>query len=453
VNFATRRSFFVGLLLVCLLGLAIRLTYVANHRMEDGSPAGTSASTSMNILGGDAVYYHFGANALVDGRGFIDPILFRNTGQVRQSAAHPPLYMVYLAGASLLGARTVLAHQLASVLLGTFAVFLIGLLGRRLAGPRAGILAALIAAVYVNIWINDAHVLSETMAIAVVAATLLAVYRYLDRPSVLNIVLVGAGIGLLMLTRGELMLALPLLVPYVALKVSASWKQALKHCVALVAVSAVVVAPWLIRNRIEFAEPVTVTTSAGRLLSYANCEFTYSGRTAGSWWLPCSGESPNSGDESVDDLVFRGRATAYIRSHLTEVPRVVAIRVLRQWGLYNPFQQVGEDAVVGGRERPLGDVALLQFYVLAVMSVFGAIELGKRKVPLWPLISMVVLVTITAALSYGVTRFRTPAEVALVVLAAVAIDSALGARPSRSLGKTAEVDERTEHADNSAIHS
>ena len=291
------------------------------------------------------------------------------------------------------------------------------------------------------------------MAIAVVAGTLLAVYRYLERPSALNVVLVGAGIGLLMLTRGELMLALPLLVPYVALKASASWKQALKQGVALVAVSAVVAAPWLIRNRIEFAEPVTVTTSPGRLLAYANCEFTYSGRTAGSWWLPCAGDSPDTGDESVDDLVYRRRGTDYIRSHLSEVPRVVAIRVLRQWALYNPFEQLGEDTIQGGRERPLGELALVEFYALAAMSVFGAIELKKRKVPIWPLLSMVVLVTITAALSYGVTRFRTPAEVALVVLAAVAIDSALGARPSQSLGKTAEVDERTEHADNSAIHS
>ncbi len=318
---------------------------------------------------------------------------------------------------------------------------------------RAGIFAALIAAVYVNIWINDAQILSETLAIAVIAGTLIAVYRYLEQPSVLNVVLVGVGIGLLMLTRGELLLALPLLVPYIALKASASWKQGLKRCVALVAVSAIVVAPWLIRNRIEFAEPVTVTTSTGLLLAVANCEFTYSGRMAGSWWLPCKGDSPNTGDESVDDLVFRGRATAYIRSNLSEVPRVVVIRVLRQWGLYNPLEQLGEDAVQGPRERPLGEVALLQFYVLAVMAVFGAIVLRKRRVPIWPLISMVVLVTITAALSYGTTRFRTPAEVALVVLAAVAIDAALGPRPSQSLGKTDQVDERTQHADNSAFHS
>lgn len=227
-------------------------------------------------------------------------------------------------------------------------------------------------------------------------------------------------------------------MPYNALKTSVSWKQALNRCIALVAVSAVIAAPWLIRNRIEFAEPVTVTTSTGRLLAYANCEFTYSGEMAGSWWLPCEGEWEPSGDESVDDLVLRGRATDYIRSNLSEVPRVVVIRVLRQWGLYNPFQQLSKD-VGEGRKRPLGEISLLQFYVLAVMAVFGAIVLRKHRVPIWPLLSMVVLVTITAALSYGTTRFRTPAEVVLVVLAAVAIDAALGPRGLRSLGKTNRV--------------
>ena len=40
-----------------------------------------------------------------------------------------------------------------------------------------------------------------------------------------------------------------------------------------------------------------------------------------------------------------------------------------------------------------------------------------------------VMVTIVAVTSYGATRFRTPAEVAIVLLAAVAIDRAIDAVP------------------------
>jgi len=42
-----------------------------------------------------------------------------------------------------------------------------------------------------------------------------------------------------------------------------------------------------------------------------------------------------------------------------------------------------------------------------------------------PLLAMPVLATATALYAYGATRFRMPAEVAIVVLAAVAIDAAL----------------------------
>jgi hypothetical protein len=59
------------------------------------------------------------------------------------------------------------------------------------------------------------------------------------------------------------------------------------------------------------------------------------------------------------------------------------------------------------------------------LAIGGAVVLFRRKVWLWPLLSMFVIVTITAATSYGTTRFRTPAEVAIVVLAGIAIDAGL----------------------------
>ena len=42
--------------------------------------------------------------------------------------------------------------------------------------------------------------------------------------------------------------------------------------------------------------------------------------------------------------------------------------------------------------------------------------------PITPLVAQFVIVTVTAAAIYGLIRFRTPAEVSLVVLAAVAVD-------------------------------
>jgi hypothetical protein len=43
------------------------------------------------------------------------------------------------------------------------------------------------------------------------------------------------------------------------------------------------------------------------------------------------------------------------------------------------------------------------------------------------MVALAALVTITAALFYGIIRFRTPADVAIVTCADVALDAACGA--------------------------
>jgi hypothetical protein len=52
------------------------------------------------------------------------------------------------------------------------------------------------------------------------------------------------------------------------------------------------------------------------------------------------------------------------------------------------------------------------------------------------LVSQAVVVTLTAALVYGLVRFRVPAEVAIVVLAGVAVDELLERRSGRTQSST-----------------
>ena len=46
-------------------------------------------------FGGDAYYYHAGANLLTDGKGFISPFAYAE-GRVIEAADHPPLYLMFL---------------------------------------------------------------------------------------------------------------------------------------------------------------------------------------------------------------------------------------------------------------------------------------------------------------------------------------------------------------------
>ena len=73
-------------------------------------------------------------------------------------------------------------------------------------------------------------------------------------------------------------------------------------------------------------------------------------------------------------------------------------------------------------------------------AVVGGVVLRRRKVPITPLVAQFAIVTVTAAAIYGITRFRTPAEVSLVVLAAVAFDGWWGGRADASAGPSDEVE-------------
>jgi len=106
---------------------------------------------------------------------------------------------------------------------------------------------------------------------------------------------------------------------------------------------------------------------------------------------------------------------------------LVAARVARVWDFFHPI----DHQLYGyfeGRSRWAGKIGLGFLYPLLVLAVAGAVVLRRRGAPLWPLLALPALVTITAALVYGYTRFRFAAEPALVVLAAAAIDAAIARR-------------------------
>jgi asparagine N-glycosylation enzyme membrane subunit Stt3 len=65
---------------------------------------------------------------------------------------------------------------------------------------------------------------------------------------------------------------------------------------------------------------------------------------------------------------------------------------------------------------------------MAPFAVAGAWLLRRRRQPLAILLVPLAMVTLTALLTYGSTRFRFAAEPSIVVLAAVAVDALLRRR-------------------------
>jgi 4-amino-4-deoxy-L-arabinose transferase-like glycosyltransferase len=407
----TASWFWPTLGIVVLLGLAWRIFYVT----VIGTPDGT---------GGDPFYYHAQANLLANGHGFADPFGWQlNHNLFRPTAQHPPLYTLALSVVSLFGGESYMAHKIASSFIGAGTILVIGLVGRRVGGPRAGIIAGVIAAAYPNLWLVDGVVLSEDLFALTIGLTILAAYRFRDRPDVLSACFVGATIALAALVRGEaVMLGLFLAVPLMLLTKTIRFPRRAVLLVIAGAACVVVLAPWVYRNMTAFKEPVVLSTNSYGVLAVANCDETYHGELIGFWYFNC--DPGSKGDESQRANASRERGMRYIEHHKGRVPVVVAARLGRVWEVFRPWQNASYTQFEG---RPLwgARAGLFSYYALALLAIPGFWFVRKRGLTLIPLVAQLVLVCAIVVYAYGSVRFRLPAEVVIVALAALTIDTAV----------------------------
>ena len=415
------------LLLIVLAGLAVRVGYVL--LVVGDEP-----------LKGDQVYYTGVANRLAQGHGFVDP--YDTTRDVRRSgtaasADHPPLTVVTLAPVAWVLDRVpgidadtrrgdihAFAFRLTFAVLGGLTVALIGLIGREVAGDRAGLIAAGIAAVYPNLWVNDGLVMAETLTVTLAALVLYLAYRYRRAPSALTAVMLGAACGLAGLARAEMILLVPCVAVPVLLGPRVQWRRHLTRAGVAVLAAAIVIGPWIVFNLTRFEDPTFLSTNDGQTLLGANCPGTYHGPATGLWLLSCLRDLP--GDHSQVGTASRRLAFDFMGEHADRLPAVAVIRVGRLWNLYGAGDMVwyndGE-----GREKWISRLGLWFFAPLAIFSVGGVFVLRRSWTKLWPLLVVIGLVTVVGALTYGQMRLRVPAEISVVVLAAVAIDAIIRA--------------------------
>ncbi len=376
------------------------------------------------------------------------PYQFLLFGVRMPGADHPPGFMTVLAGFSWLGLRTFFQHQVISCLLGTVGVAAMGLAGRRIAGERVGLIVAAMAAFSPNLFYFDAMVVSETMVVATTAIILIASYRWWDRPTTGNALTFGLVIGVASLVRSEAILLGPLIAvplvwwrrrtPGAADAPGAPRVRWVPQLAAAGVAAAIVIAPWVGYNMARFEEPTTLSAQFDQTLGTANCEEVYQGDRVGYWSLACIQATEHlvpEGDASVQGKGFREIAIEYARDNGDRVPYVVAGRVGRTFGLYQPQEQILLDTSVETKEPVLGQIGLLAWYAIAVGGAFGLLGLRRAGRPIFPLVAVVGSVVVIVAVIYGNTRFRLPAELALMFPAAVSLDAALSGarRPWRAL--------------------
>jgi 4-amino-4-deoxy-L-arabinose transferase-like glycosyltransferase len=191
------------------------------------------------------------ARSVAAGQGFVYAEE-HETGTAQQFGRAPayPLFLVAIGAGADVHDSAPARVKIAQAGLGAVAVWLIGLIALRAAGPRAGVAGSAIAAVYPPlVWIG-AYVFSEALYTVLALAAALLLDRAMDRVDDARsgraggalVLVAGLLAGIAVLARPAMLFFLPLAGLWLA------WRRLPALAIAFLVAALAVVAPWTARN-------------------------------------------------------------------------------------------------------------------------------------------------------------------------------------------------------------
>ncbi len=364
------------------------------------------------------------------------------------SAYTQPLYAWFLAGVYDVLERHWLVVGLAHVAIAVATALLVLALGTRIAGRRGGVAAALVTTLHPYVVWHDIHVNREILdglLIVVIAFTALLAY---ERRSAMWALTAGAVTGLAILGNSRLTLLPLALAPYLVWRIRPRGR-ALVIGLATVAVAAIVVAPWVVRNAVRVGCPA-ITTDA-RALWKANNPATLETLAAGRWiddvpelpgippWPELAADRELATgerirvDECAQMRFYQDEVYGFWREEPGEKAHL-ALQAAKM--LWSPVLTVDSDVSQRGTisdivQRTVEPVWTIVLYALALVGAF----LVPRRV-----LALVVLLqaynTVLAMVFVGTVRYRVPWDVLLALLAAPVLARLYGAVRPRARARS-----------------
>jgi 4-amino-4-deoxy-L-arabinose transferase-like glycosyltransferase len=391
-----QRRFSLQLGIIAIVALAIRVAYVQLYSRHAD-------------LGFDANTYYEIAKRIAAGH--------------LPGALFPPGLPFLLAVFRLIGLTTRTKELIGMAVLGTSTTVLIGVVGRRLGGARVGLVAAGLAAVYPNLWLADGALMTESLTAFVVVAMIWLLLRAQSSPTNKRWLLVGVPAAVAALTRSDGWLFILAMTFTAALLCRALPRRRQLACAALALVLPIgFVAAWEIRNVAQMHALLPIAVNSWDVVGGANCYDTYYGDRIGSWVTQCL-QYGGRRDEISANRYARDLGIDYARAHAARIPLVVAARLGRTFGVYEPWQELDVESFFEGRSLPWSKVGFVMYALLVPFAAAGALVLRRRhdRASLGILLVPVATVFVSTVFGYGNHRFRIPMEPTLLLLAAVAI--------------------------------
>jgi 4-amino-4-deoxy-L-arabinose transferase-like glycosyltransferase len=372
------------------------------------------------------------------------------------SAYFAPGYPYFLALVDLIDGHAVRRDgaihpaRISQAILGTITVALVGLVALELLGPVAGLIALLLAAVYPVLIELSATLAAENLLTPLVLGAVYAGLRVRRAGSPLRTYawIAGAGVltGLATLTHENgILILLPL--------IAAVWTArprlkpgSLAAPALLLATTALMIAPWTIRNAVVMHTFIPVSDETGITLvgtynpaSAANQQLPYKWRIF--YGIP--GERPlirEAGRLTEPQIgeKLQSQALHYIAKHPSS-PFVVAFHnTLRLFELEGTFAWHASAAAQSIPTHTAG-TGVVSFWILCLLALAGAFTRLVRAAPKWIWWVPVLLALSVVLVNVETPRFRGPVDPFLILLASAALATAVGWVGRRVLGDRAPV--------------
>jgi tetratricopeptide (TPR) repeat protein len=354
-----------------------------------------------------------------------------------------PLYIYFLAVVFRVAGAAPIHAQGVQVLLGGAAVALIGRAGARLFGPRAGAIAAGLAALTGVLAFNEVLLLQSALDPFLSALALERLSAALVRGGPPRFAAAGAALALLALNRPNALLALAVVV--LAVLAAGRSRAAVRQAALLAAGAALVLAPVAVRNRIASGEWVLVASHGGLNFYIGN-----NPQADGSYAVP-AGVAPTIQGQSADTrriaeaAAGRALSDAEVSDHfyglgwrwIRDRPAAAGRLFLRKLAL-----------TLNAAELPLNysyaywsrdERTLLRFLVvgswlllpLGLAGLFVPSRLPAGAFAVWA--SFVPAYAVAVAAFFVASRYRLPLLVALCVTAAATLEWAWRAVAAKAL--------------------
>ncbi|MDH7515320.1 MAG: tetratricopeptide repeat protein [Bacteroidota bacterium] len=370
---------------------------------------------------------------------------------VGSGAPHPassfmsPLYPLFIAGIASIFGNAVFWVRLIQCVLGTVAVMLTGLLGKRLWDRAAGLSAAFLLALSPEAVFFDNMILVESFLVFSSALYLFFAERSSGEGGILGGLGAGAALGLAVVTRFSLALVVPAALAE-RLRFRGKRGIADPRFAAMIAAAVLCVVPFMVRNALSGGSAVSVTSSGGFNYYAGNnsaCEgwyrvpeevdisrdpngMRYASRDAGRELTPAETSAH-----------WFGKAWAWMKEHPLDWLLLQARKLLLffhpgeidQFGLTPSFFRHEYGTVLS--------LPLPAWPVLLFLAWMGLAAMVRDRAPSGPVLPFAAAVIVSTVVFFVNGRLRMPVYPALALLGGYGVRVGIEAVRERSLRRAA----------------